>query len=85
MNWVMRKAGKQYTCILCRETIPIGEEHIHRYHPGLDTPVSPPHKTTWEQWPTCFHKDCFKNLRRRFNSAVAVYELKDDDWEEVQL
>ena len=83
MKWIKRKANKEWTCILCKETIPVGEEFIRRPSLERDKPVSPPHKTTWEQWPTAFHEDCFKNLRRHFESAVPVYGYKDYEWKEV--
>jgi hypothetical protein len=83
MKWRMRESNKVYICILCGESIHVGEQYIRPYHQGLDKPVSPPHKTTWGQRRPFFHRDCFENLKGWFQSQVPVYQWKDYDWEEV--
>lgn len=81
MKWIKRKANKQWTCILCREIISEGDEYIPPPVPNKRTPIVPGHKTTWEEWPTAFHVDCFKNLKQRFKSPVYVYH--DYEWKEM--
>jgi len=85
MKWKIRKANKLYTCILCGESIGMGEEHIRPTHRGLDALVSPPHKTTWEERPPYFHVDCFKNLRCLYDPAAPVERWKDYGWEDIQV
>jgi hypothetical protein len=85
MKWVIRKACNSQTCILCKEIIPEGEDYIHRVNPGRHAHVSPPHKTTWAEWPTCFHKDCFIKLRARFESSVRVYGWTPSGWHQIPL
>jgi hypothetical protein len=85
MKWRIKEAKKQYTCILCRESIGIGEEYIRPPHRGLAAPVSSPHKTTWGERPPYFHVDCFKNLKRLYNPAAPVERLKNDRWKRVKI
>jgi len=85
MMWRIRRANKEYTCILCGESIGVGKEYIRPPLLGLDKPVSPPHETTFGQRRPYFHVDCFKNLRTLYDPAAPVERWKDYGWEVFQI
>jgi hypothetical protein len=82
--WRKRKAYGKNSCIFCGELIPSGEEYIRPTFPSsLDVPISPGHKTTWQERRPYFHKDCFCYLRNGFAPRVGILEYKDYDWVQV--
>ncbi len=90
MKWRLCTNYKEnHICIVCEESILIGQRYIRPHFDagagGLNKPLSPPHKTTWTKKRPYFHFDCFINVRKWFESSVTVYELKDNERQNVPL
>jgi hypothetical protein len=77
--WRIRQANNEYICILCGQSIPVGDRYIRPYHYGLDREVS--RGVTWRQRRPYFHIECFRRLRGWFGSTVPVY---DHNFQEVE-
>ena len=80
MKWRMREANQEYTCILCGESISIGQKYIRPPLNDTEKLVSQPHKTTWSQRRPYFHEDCFKNMREKYNPFAPIEYWKDYEW-----
>jgi hypothetical protein len=86
--WRIKKANKEYTCVLCGESIGRKEEYIAprpRPRRGLNALVSPPHRTTFREKPPYFHVDCFQNLKRRYKPERKVERLIKGKWKKINI
>jgi hypothetical protein len=72
--FMIRKANEEYTCVLCNHYIKMGNEYIRPLHTGLNRVVVNfrGSKITWSDRRPFFHVECFRVLRRWFNSTVPV-------------